>query len=384
MIAPNVDRMKAILQVRPRDIRVEIEKELEIARARQGSVPLATYVGWTGFGNLGDEMMLEVHRGLFPALTVLPYRPGAPAMVRRLWPSASAEYALGFLGGGTLINQSLKWKARVDALLDRGVPVVCLGSGVAPAGFRPAFETGGLTEWSSTLRRMSFVGVRGPVSEAALRDHGVEAHVMGDPVFSVEVDPGWTKPCEDPVVGLNVGVSAKTQLRGSPEVFLNRMTEAVHGLLTYGYRVRLMPVCPEDVASNVDLLGRLGSAGVDLVDCFGSSAAYMAEAGRCRVFIGQKLHATALAIMARVPSAMLAYQPKCDEFMLSLGLGGHSLSTSDASAEWVIEQVAALSRDYDGMRQHIDEGVSYYRDLQLRWARRLERTLLTTGTVEVG
>ena len=369
MMSAATARLRAISQVRPQDLKVELDKEIRIARARRGGALLASYLGWTGYGNLGDEVLFEAHRALFPGLEVVPFRPPHPRAARRLLPALTPDYVLGFLGGGTLINQSPKWRANLESLLDRGMPVVCLGSGVAPAAFRPSFEPGTVADWAPTLRRLDFVGVRGPESQRLLAEVGVDSVVMGDPVFALagELPP----PGEESVVGLNIGVSARTIMHGSPERFLSVMVEAVERLLAAGRRVTLLPVCAEDVASNEELLRRVGSAGVSLVTAFDSTTDYVRELAACRVFVGQKLHATALATVTRVPSVMLAYQPKCTEFMDSLAQAEHCTTTDAVTAEWIVERVGHLEAHHADVRAELDARVTTYRDGQVAWAAEL-------------
>src|SRR5690606_23065966 len=111
----------------------------------------ARYVGWVGYDNLGDEAMLEAARRLLPWAQVEV--------------SGTPRHLL-VLGGGTLINRRtyLGWVAERDSpRVERAV----LGTGVAsPAYWAVTEPVEGWLRWLSTC---AYVGVRGPHSEATLR-----------------------------------------------------------------------------------------------------------------------------------------------------------------------------------------------------------------------
>ena len=91
MISSALARVRAISQVRPEDLRVELAKEQQIRRARRGGGPMASYLGWTGYGNLGDEVLHEAHEALFPSLSVVPFRPALPAPYPECGPDGTED-----------------------------------------------------------------------------------------------------------------------------------------------------------------------------------------------------------------------------------------------------------------------------------------------------
>ena len=58
-------------------------------------------------------------------------------------------------------------------------------------------------------------------------------------------------------------------------------------------------------------------------------------------FVGMKLHATALATCAYVPSVMVEYRPKCRDFMQAIGQDEATIRSDVFEAEQVWETVSA-------------------------------------------
>ena len=128
--------------------------------------PRAVYIGWVGYRNLGDEALFQAHKRLFPGVALTLYQESKllkPLCVI----SRRRPYDFGILGGGTLINQGHHWLTAVRDLQSNGIPMICLGTGVASAAFwtsGPLAVTrlghGGdeLAEWVEALARSATWG----------------------------------------------------------------------------------------------------------------------------------------------------------------------------------------------------------------------------------
>jgi len=367
--------LQGLLQVRPHDLAVELGKEMAIARALGDGKPLGAYIGWTGHGNLGDEVLYEAHKVLFPHLSVVPYRPDFTAKYARKLRSRLPTYAAGFLGGGTLINQSDMWLGRILNLQNRGLPVACLGAGVTPQEFQHSFERTNLAHWVPTLRKLIFLGVRGPHSKALLEAEGLEVSITGDPALALAPQKAPEFKVNG-IIGINLGVSAKTLMFGDPGQFLDNMRRTIKSILNMGYQVRLLPVCNSDLPSNNEVLTMVDDPGCTIVNAFESFNAYNEQTKSCDFFIGQKLHATVLAVTQRVPSLMLAYQPKCHDFMASISQDHNSIQTNDISPELIIEKLRQLDIDKAEVRAVLDEQVSRYKTNQYEIAGQIAKSFL--------
>ncbi len=370
-----MSKIMGLMQVRPRDLAVELRKEYEILRGYGQRKPLASYIGWTGQGNLGDEILLDAHKRLFPELAIVPYRPDvtirALAGVSRHRPG----FAIGFLGGGTLINQSPTWLRRIVALQHRGMPVYCLGAGVTPHDFRLSFEDTKLSDWVPVLESMEFVGVRGPHSQLLLANAGFNAEITGDPALSLA--PQFSPPPADMrIIGINVGISHKTILWDGSDNFLSEIVALITSLLSEGREVRLLPVCADDVLSNLRIASRVDNPLCTVRVAHQSLDAYNAELMECGVFMGQKLHATVLATLLRIPSLMMEYQPKCRDYMASIGMEKYVIKTSEFTADWASAKLAELAEQANDIRVVLNARVTHFRERQHELAQQILQQVL--------
>jgi len=228
------------------------------------------------------------------------------------------------LGGGTLVF----WQAFLDyfrVALDAGVPCYVLGTGVLDPDFwdrrQPEFVAG-RSQWKDALNSCRFVGVRGEASRQTLSELGVRnVSVVGDPSLLL-AGSGLSRTCvhTPPVLGLNWG-TAYGVLWGDDEVEPRRAlaTAATH-LANNGWRLRIYCVWPNDRKAVDDFTALLPARSWSLAEHYLCARDFIRDVSGCTVFAGMKLHSTALALCANVPSIMLAYRPKCEEFMRSVGL----------------------------------------------------------------
>jgi len=371
-------RIRGILQVRPRDFAVELAKELEIINGFKQQSHLASYVGWTGQGNLGDEVLLQSHQLLFKDFSVVPYRPESRFQIKTQAKFQSSGFKLGFLGGGTLINQSPAWLRRIQELQLRGLPMFCMGAGVTTEQFRPAFERTSIPEWIQVLETMEFVGVRGPFSQQALADFGYAAPILGDPAiaFAPFMSP---LPASRKVIGFNFGISKKTLLLPNSDGFLPNVVKLIKALIEEGKEVILLPVCAEDVASNKAVLSIVNNGACTMRVCYESLDDYNSALLECGLFIGQKLHSTVLATILRIPSIMIEYQPKCRDYMASIEMEDYVVKTSVFEVNAILDKLQNLEDHYFSVRAKLENQVAKFRSLQFAKAKQISEQVFANG-----
>ena len=131
--------------------------------------PGVSYIGWLGRQNFGDEIMLRALQELLPDANVGYEAPGAKLLM---------------LGGGTLINR-LTYLESLRRHDSPRVERVVFGTGVADPAYWGITEP--VDQWLDFLDSCLHVGVRGPRSEAILRDWGYagDLEIIGDPGLSV-------------------------------------------------------------------------------------------------------------------------------------------------------------------------------------------------------
>jgi polysaccharide pyruvyl transferase WcaK-like protein len=334
------------------------------SRSRRWPLPRRTrgplYLGWVGRGNLGDEAIHEVAQRELPGLR-------AVAVEGRL-PTRGAAAVV--LGGGTLIGHA-EYRTALERVLQRhpGMALGALGTGVEDPAYRQEDADALHAElecWAPLLRQMAAPGVRGPRSRALLLDHGVDVPVTGDPALLL-ADGVPAPEHREPVLGINAGISWRMYGR-DPELLIDQLATVASALADRGWRVRLISVWPPDVP----YLRAIGSrAGIDAVDDCRGVDDLLAALGRCSVVAGMKLHSVVLASALMIPAVMLAYQPKCEDFMASLGRERLTVRTDEIIPAELIETIEALQADWRRERAGLQTAVDASRELTRAHFRRI-------------
>ena len=374
----------------------------------------ALYVGWTSYGNLGDEAMLEVCETRFPNYRWIAYdtwnaqpQPKdfakraitSPSILlkafseelrtgRRLRSFLNARKAnvnsseapsLALLGGGTLINSTdefLDQYRTARQRLRRPVPVFSCGV-KTPDFFAGKGEWQDRSrEWIDATSDLSLVGVRGPLSKEFLESAGARnVRVTGDPgvwlhepvLASANVER--ERPFK---IGLNCG-SAK-YIWGDVSQLVRWQAEVIQQLVAWGHEVETFAICPEDMAACMEV-ARLANVGIAPVsEPLTSYAMYKAKLSDFDVVISVKLHAGVLAACANVPFIMLEYQPKCRDFCASLGWNDYCLRTDCARPAAVLPMIEHLIGNLVAKRALLCKRMCELRKLFDRYCQHLEHT----------
>jgi polysaccharide pyruvyl transferase WcaK-like protein len=335
-----------------------------------GASPVVAYLGWAGRGNMGDDAILRAMEQAVPGatFTCLPLYPAetarflvAPAGARRV------RHGLFLLGGGTVIGRS-SWRMHVHVGLGlvRTRPALMVGAGVEDPDFQGRHSCSGpgeLQRWTGILRAFESVTVRGPRSAELLADVGVDARVVGDPALLLEPKAGASPP-EPGVIGVNLGYG--DDIWGHDQVAVIRaVAGAVSQAIADGYSVRFLVANPEDLVHSQACAAFAGLGREPDIRITVDPEEFLTEVSQCQAFIGQRLHAVVLATAAAVPSVMLEYQPKCLDFMRSVGRAEWSVRT-DALQPAVLagmvgelaskrsEHAAEITREVARLRQDLE------------------------------
>ena len=351
-----------------------LRNEMGVLGGLRSGRPRAVYVGFLGYDNLGDEALFRAHQQLFAGIHLTPYRKsrllGLLHHVAR-----RPAYDFGILGGGTLIGQHHRWLDAVQRLQKLGVPMVCLGTGVASPAFwelehRDVAYLGHvpdeISEWVKALEQFVYVGVRGPESRRQLAAWGFDdADIGGDPALSLgPVSVPGGRPENRGVVGINVTGVRGDPMWGDPKAYLEEMSRFVSLLCESGHRVRLVPTAKSDLSSTYAVVGGSRHSECEVIRAFGNHAEYGRAVSECDVFVGQRLHSTVIACIQGVPSLMIEYRPKCRDFMASLGLEKYTVRTDEFTAEIGMTMVDDLTRHRTEVVAQLDHSVTNFRRRQ--------------------
>ncbi|WP_055749438.1 polysaccharide pyruvyl transferase family protein [Frankia sp. AvcI1] len=307
------------------------------------------YLGYAGRGNLGDDAIELVYRRAFPQarIAALPLYPGdLPGHLRERRHLSFRDASL-VLGGGTVIGRK-NWRVHLltGGRLAGRRPFHMLGAGVEDPVFqgRNSFSANGeLRRWRPLLEQFDRVTVRGPRSAQLLGTIGVVSEVVGDPALLLEPGP-LPRSVDAGVLGLNVGWG-DDMWGHDPERVGRELAGALRQLARRGWRFRAFLANDSDRAYTERLLADAGVTDRTEVYVTVDPDTYLHSVRGCSVLVAQRLHAAILACCAAVPTIAIGYQPKCDDFMASLGQERFLLRTDEVDAESLVDLVEKVDAD---------------------------------------
>ncbi|MDF2648085.1 MAG: polysaccharide pyruvyl transferase family protein [Paenibacillus sp.] len=319
------------------------------------------YIGWIGFGNIGDDLMwdvfLECANEIMPdqPITVVPSMPGVSLQ-------DVAAYDVVVLGGGSLLIPGY-----VDVLynaLKQGKQVAVWGSGAdwlsksdmlsLLSGDIDKLHYQATSEHRMMLKKIFndalFAGVRGPLTKALLEQLEVESdqiQTSGDPGLLLKPDlleppiNAHIWPSTERIIGLNWGTSYNRIYGEQEEAVEDQLAEAAKRWIQQGYKLYLLYVWGPDRAALVQLANKIGSPdSVRIAPKVYSHQALMRIMKRCAFTVNFKLHANVMSAVAEVPFIALGYRLKTFDFMESIGRASYVISTDETQIADKLENLS--------------------------------------------
>lgn len=348
-------------------LKVEYLKDSRMINAIVSGHPVNGYIGWTGYGNLGDEVVYEAYEKLFPGSNFTEFRISRPVK----WVSALLRREIPFgyvaLGGGTIINQSKFYLAQTEYLINKNVPMFCMGTGVAAREFWKNHEdvhtANDIEKWVPLLKQFIYVGVRGPLSQKRLADVGLNVEIVGDTALAF-TNETYQKRAGRKIIGLNISPGTGNMMWGDQEVFKKEILSSVQKFIADGFEIRLLPIWKDDLALCKYIDTQVNDSACTTIVAYDTIPHYIEELDKCDLFVGLKLHATILATMLRIPSIMLEYRPKCLDYMQSVNMGDYSIRTDQLTRTVLDKKLHELIKNYDAIVTTLDERLLHYKYLQ--------------------
>lgn len=272
--------------------------------------------GMFGAGNLGDEAMLVAAREVLGKRRTVAWKtyPRHP-WLNRLVGARRHRHLL--VGGGTLIyGGKTGWLDYVEGRARKGARLSFFGTGIAFTDDQIRTRSDSFERWGKLLRSAENLCLRGPSSVAVARAMGAEAEVFGDFALLLQdrriilEDHSRRRN----IIGLNFG-----KCLGDQDHFEAQAAELVRNLAS-----RFELVFHAVVEGDLAVIRRIQeAAGLDPDKArterhFYDPHAFMQSVRDYKAFFGLKLHAAGLAMMAGVPTLMVAYLPKARDFMDAL------------------------------------------------------------------
>lgn len=339
------------------------------ARARRPEAPLLKYIGWVGHRNIGDEALFAAFRDhLFRRAFVLPYYDLSPLSVYGSFKRSRSVV----LGGGTLINDD-NYLVPLERGQGSGLRSYVFGTGVGDLSYWSAYDQpwrGNEDRWVRALKKASYVGVRGPRSLAWARHHGIDkAELVGDPALMLDVPPPPVPSAPRVCVGLNLG--SHDPVQGGDAALRSAVLEMVDLALSSKCRVRYLAMSPIDQAIGEELRKVFTSDDFELQEFSDDVDTLMSSLVGCDYVVAQRLHVTVLACSAGIPNLSLSYQPKCLDFLESIGREDLAVQTQDISAAILIDRFRWLQRHAGDLRREIEGACEVLRGRQRQAAARV-------------
>ncbi len=269
-----------------------------------------------GPGNLGDEAMLVAALKSLPAERCVPWKSYVHRpMLHKIVRARPKPHLL--VGGGTLIHGGdTKWLDYVEMRSEQGTQVSFFGTGIAFTQDQITNSSESYRRWCKILQRSHEIHLRGPQSVELCQQMGAEADTFGDFAFllhrpEISVKDHFNR---SESIGLNFG-----NCLGDQENFEDKCVTLVKQL-SQSYQLVFYSVVPSDLVATQRILKRaaISENSYKIEEHYFKPDAFMSSIRNHKAFIGLKLHAAGLAMIAGVPALMIAYKPKSFDFMAPL------------------------------------------------------------------
>jgi hypothetical protein len=347
--------------------------------------PIAGYIGFLGYQNLGDEALYLAFKELFDKFHIVIYSGCINQSFKSPKNSLPIElilynqlvkrnlYNFVFLGGGTLINREI-YLDQLQHTIRSGYQGIVFGTGVCDPSFwkdhNPEIDYSKLmSDWIAVLRDAAYVGVRGPKSAKTLEAYGLpNSRVIGDPALSI-CQPRSSKFFREYKIGINLG--SHGYIWGCQENVNRAIAMLVRHLLKTGWQVEFMPMHSIDLRVGLEFIQKFGLHQVTVWREFTNVKKTINHLQTYDMVVGQRLHSVVLACGCGIPSIMLEYQPKCGDFMDSINMNELSVRTDKLDPDKLLILVEEINANYEKYCEKVISACDHYRMLQKQAAQEI-------------
>ncbi|MBI5263398.1 MAG: polysaccharide pyruvyl transferase family protein [Bradyrhizobium sp.] len=298
--------------------------------------------------NLGDEAMRTAGLSALPAGHAVP----VVGSGNRLLNAAILRRKRRDLvvGGGTLIHgggpeAQNGWLDYVENRSRQGSRITVLGTGISLLEEQIESWTNSVERWAYLLRHAAYVGLRGPLSKQTAERLGASASVFGDAaILLYDHDlADQRRPrsqTEDRLFGINIG----DVLSHGNQILFERQIERVMVELSRDFRLRIFVVNPEDEKATVRVLesSKLEEGRFEIIRNYRDARLFMRQAAECEAFVGIRLHSAGLAMIAGVPSLLIAYSDKCRDFTLATDMEQNLVEELSVDDDRLLKRIEGL------------------------------------------
>ncbi|WP_020616165.1 polysaccharide pyruvyl transferase family protein [Paenibacillus daejeonensis] len=335
------------------------------------------YIGWVGYRNLGDELMLDLFKQRLLAsggeyqLEVQNNEPG-------YMQDASIEpYDCVVLGGGSILSGLMQVIDPVvinflKQTIHLNKKLVIWGSGI---DWLPHSSIAALQRQEpvaldipeslvTTLREVFahsvWAGVRGPYTQAILTQLGVHnVQVSGDPGFLMTRTRDTGNETSERIIGVNWG-TALNRIYGGDELRVeDQLAEALCRFASEGYAIYLYTMWNQDQTAINRLYHKISPNDKVIMDKKIYHQDDLISLIQSFDFtINLKLHANYLSVAAEVPFIALGYRFKVFDFAHSIGMEDYVISTNDPNLK---DRMLETAGQISAVRPHLVSLISHER-----------------------
>ncbi|MEH7469435.1 polysaccharide pyruvyl transferase family protein, partial [Priestia megaterium] len=230
------------------------------------------YIGWIGFGNLGDELLWHVFKELSEQyyseeeIEITPSFPGVD--FKNVEP-----YDTVVLGGGSLLlpgylqvlqkaadlgKDTLIWGSGMDWVEKEQLDKMLVGENIS---LRKLFTEKDGELMKDVFNRVSFAGIRGPLAKRALEAIGVDSErirIIGDPGLLLSANSVGDK--KEKIIGVNWGTTYNRLYGGNELAVEDALASACKKLIQQGYKIAIYLVWGSDKASCQRLFDKINDS----------------------------------------------------------------------------------------------------------------------------
>lgn len=265
--------------------------------------------GMFGPGNLGDEAMRITALRNFPRGRAVAWPGRVMQPLQKLQKMKTRRHLI--VGGGTLVHGgTTDWLDYVESRVHNGSKLWFFGTGFAFLPEQMSENYQPFARWSALLKKAEGIGLRGPISTRIAQQMGARADIFGDLAISLYPPCQGARRKVDKTIGLNFGHCLADQ-----ELFEENSAELLRRLLTR-YKPTFYAVVKRDIEPTLRIATKAGMkpCEISLERHYWDPDHFMKKVSRHEAFLGLKLHAAGLSLLAGVPTVMINYLPKCEDF----------------------------------------------------------------------
>lgn len=355
------------------------------------------YIGWIGYGNLGDELMFNLFKEQILLLGDEYKLDFVNCEKRYLDNISSNAYDLIVLGGGSILNSSHFTISPIiidflhDALL-LNKKIMIWGTGldwfskptipILENKDKPSiYISNKLRMKTKTVFTSSeWTGVRGPLTLELFNQFGITENIQisGDPAFLLDYGQKVeTRPNQDQkIIGVNWGTTFNYVYGENEQHVEEQLAKALHEFIQQGYKIYFYIVWKGDIEVTKRLYDRVNDKERVVLDTTLYDHKELINVMKdFYSTINFKLHANYLSLAAQVPFIALGYRFKIYDFVKSVDLDQQLVAMDSES---IMDELLSAHANITSDREEIITTMEKHRKM---YAEKLREPMGSKGTV---